>query len=104
MLDVVGAGDCFFRVVSHQLYGQPSYHMNVRRTGVQHMRNDPERFIERSTDHSWLRYSACMSQQGAWADAIVTQAVADALNLTIENVIQYLNHAVTNISAVSSET
>ena len=25
-----GAGDCFFRAVSHQLYGEPSYHMNIR--------------------------------------------------------------------------
>ena len=71
ILDVGGAGDCFFRVVSHQLYGEPSYHMNVRSSGVQYMRNNPERFIESSTDHSWLWYLACMSQQGAWADAIV---------------------------------
>ena len=83
ILDVGGAGDCFFRAVSHQLYGEPSYHKNVRSTGVQYMRNNPERFIESSTDHSWLRYLACMSQQGTWADAIVIQAVADALNLTI---------------------
>ena len=31
ILNVGGAGDCFFRAVSHQLYGEPSYHMNVRR-------------------------------------------------------------------------
>ena len=43
--------------------------MNVRSTSVEYMRNDPERFIESSTDHSWLKYLACMSQQGAWADA-----------------------------------
>ena len=29
-LDVGGAGDCFFRAVSHQLYGEPGYHMNIR--------------------------------------------------------------------------
>ena len=29
-LDVGGAGDCFFRAVSIQLYGEPSYHMNIR--------------------------------------------------------------------------
>ena len=46
-----GAGDFFFRVVSPQLYGEPSYNMNVRSIGVQYMRNNPERFIESSTDH-----------------------------------------------------
>ena len=106
ILNVGGAGDCFFRAVSHQLYGEPSYHMNVRSTGVQYMRNNPERFIESSTDHSWLRHLACMSQQGTWADSIIViQAVADALNLTIHIVESNPGFAlVTNISAVSSET
>ena len=105
ILDVGGAGDCFFRAVPHQLYGKPSYHRNVRGTGVQYVRNNPERFIESNTDHSWLRYLACLSQQCTWADAIVIQAVADALNLTI-----YIREwnpgfaSVTNISAVSAET
>ena len=105
ILDVGGAGDCFFRVVSHQLYGEPSYHMNVRSTGVQYMRNNPERFIESSTEHSWLRYLANMSHQGTWADALVIQAVADALNLTIHIVESNPGFAsVTNISPVRSET
>ena len=26
-LDVGGAGDCFFRAVSHQLYGDPCHHL-----------------------------------------------------------------------------
>ena len=47
-LDVGGAGDCFFRAVSHQLYGEPSYHMNIRCVAVQYniMRTNPERLIE----------------------------------------------------------
>ena len=106
ILDIGGAGDCFFRAVSHQLYVEPSYHMNVRSThGVQYIRNNPERFIESSTDHSWLRYLACMSQQGTCAGAIVIQVVADALNLTIHIIESNPGSAsVTNISAVSSET
>ena len=49
------------------------------------MRNNPERSIESSTDHSSLRYilSLYMSHQGTMADALVIQAVADALNLTL---------------------
>ena len=75
--------------------------MNVRSTGVQYMRNTPERFIEIRTDHSWLRYLACMSQQGTWADAIVIQPVADAFNLTIHIIESHPGFAsVTNISAV----
>ena len=64
--------------MSHQLYGEPSYHMNVR-----NVTNNSERFIKSSTDHLWSRYLANMSHQGTWADALVIQAVADALNFTI---------------------
>ena len=69
------------------------------------MRNDPERLIESSTDHSWLKYLACMSQQGALANAIVIQADADALNLTIHIIESNSEFAsVTNSSADSPET
>ena len=69
------------------------------------MRNNPQRFTESSTDHSWLRYLAYMSHQGTWADATVIQAVADALNLTIHIIESNPGFAlVTNISPVNSET
>ena len=84
---LVVAGDCFFRAVSHQLYGEPSYHMNIRCVGVQYMRTNPERFIESIAGDSWARYLADMSQQGTWAEALVIQAVADAFHLTI-NVVE----------------
>ena len=87
------------------MHGEPSYDMNVRSTSVQYMRNNPERFIESSTDHSWLWYLACMSQQGARADVFVIQAVAGALNMTIHIIESSQGFAsVTNISAFSPET
>ena len=52
--DVDGAVDCFFRSVSHQLYGNSSHHMHIRTAGVQFMRDNPERFIESNTENSWL--------------------------------------------------
>ena len=66
-MDVSGAGDCFFRSVSHQLYGNSNHH--IRTAGVQFMRDNPERFIESNTENSWLRYLNNMSIQGTWADA-----------------------------------
>ena len=44
--------------VSHQLYGEPSYHMNIRCVGVQYTRTNPERFIESIAGDSWARYLA----------------------------------------------
>ena len=63
---VGGAGDCFFGAVSHQLYGDPSHHMAICTVGVQYMRDNPERFIESNTEHSWVSYLTNMSHQGTW--------------------------------------
>ena len=81
-IDVGGAGDCFFRSVSHQLYGNSNHHMRIRTAGVQFMRDNPER--ESNTENSWLRYLNNKSIQGTWADALIIQAVADALKVTIQ--------------------
>lgn len=43
-LDVEGGGDCFFRAVSHQLYGNPNSHFYVRSVGIQYLVNHPEQF------------------------------------------------------------
>ena len=83
ILDVGGAGDCFIRAISDQLYGETSYDMNIRSVGVQYMRANPDRFIESIVGDSWARYLANMSQKGSWAKALVIQAVADAFHLTI---------------------
>ena len=45
---------------------------------------NPERFIESNTENSWLSYLNNMCIQGTWADALIIQAVADALEVTIQ--------------------
>ncbi|CAH3194140.1 unnamed protein product [Porites evermanni] len=58
--------------------------MHIHTAGVQFMRDNPERFIESNTENSWLRYRNNMCIQGTWADALIIQAVADALNVAIQ--------------------
>ena len=81
--DVGGAGDCFFRAVSHQLYGDPSYHWYIRQAGIHYLRENPERFIESNTQNSWNEYLTNMSLQGSWCDAVIVQAVAESQNVRI---------------------
>ena len=61
--------------------------LRIRTAGVHFMRDNPERFIESNTESSWLRYlnntTVCVFM-GTWADALIIQAVADALNVTIQ--------------------
>ena len=58
--------------------------MRISTAGVQCMRDNPERFIESNTENSWLRYLNNMCIQGTWADALIIQAVADALEVSIQ--------------------
>ena len=70
--------------LSHQLYGNSIHHMCIRTAGVQFIRDNPERFIESNTENSWPRYLNNMCIQGTRADALIIQAVADALKVTIQ--------------------
>ena len=48
------------------------------------MRDNPERFVESNTENSWLRYLNNMCIQGTCADELIIQAVAEALEVTIQ--------------------
>ena len=54
-LDVGGDGDCFFKAVSHQLFGTPDSHLAIRHAGIQYLRNSPEQFIQSNVANSWLQ-------------------------------------------------
>ena len=82
-VDVGGAGDCFFRAVSHQLFGTSDNHLQIRAVGIEHLRDHPEHFIESIVGHSWLHYLNNMGRQGTWCDNVIIQAVANAFNCTI---------------------
>ena len=97
-LDVGGDGDCFFRAVSHQIYGNPNNHFYVRSVGVQYLVHNPEQFIESNTEYSWQHYLTQMSRPGTWADAIIIQAVANCLNLSIH--IAESNHIFSPLTVV----
>ena len=44
--DVGGSDDCFFKSVSHQLYGTADLHVEVRMARITHLHNYPELYIE----------------------------------------------------------
>ena len=54
--DVGGSGDCFFKSVSHQLYGTADLHVEVLMVGISHLDNYPELYIESSAlTHSLIK-------------------------------------------------
>ena len=78
-VNTIGDGNCFFRSVSHQLYGTEDHHPQIRALAIQHLINSPEHFVEYNTDQSWLQYLQSMSRLGTWADNIIIQAVANTV-------------------------
>ena len=81
--DVGGSGDCFFKSVSHQLYGTAEFHFQIRMTGIAHLNNHPEFYIESVSDNTWKNYIQQMSKPGTWCDNIIIQAVSNAFNCII---------------------
>ena len=91
-VDVGGAGNCFFRSVSHQLYGNSNHHMHIRTAGVQFYERQPREIY-------WEQYRKFMAKimciQGTWADALIIQAVADALKVFYTNLLFIENVSIT---------
>ena len=81
--DVGGYGDCFFKSVSHQLYGTADLHVEVRMAGISHLHNYQELYIESISDDTWENYIKQMSKPGTWCDHLIIQAVANAFNCVI---------------------
>ena len=70
-VNTVGDGNCFFRSISHQLYGTEDRHPQIRALAIQHLINCPEYFVEYNTDQSWLQYLQSMSTLGTWVDILL---------------------------------
>ncbi len=96
-VNIVGDGNCFFRSVSHQLYGTEDHHRQIRALAIQHLINCPEHFVEYNIDQSWLQYLQNMSTLGTWADHIIIQAVANTNSLRINITESALNFSESTI-------
>ena len=81
-IDVGCAGDCLFISVSHQLYGNSNHPMRTYCWGSIYERQPREIYWEQK--NSWLRYLNNKCIQGTWADALIIQAIADVLKVTIQ--------------------
>ena len=81
--DAGGSGHCFFRSVSHQLYGTADLHFQIRLSGIAHLNNHPELYVESIVDDTWENYVKQMSNSGTWCDNVIIQAVANSHNCVI---------------------
>lgn len=77
MEPVAADGNCFFRALSDQRWGDDSHHAALRHDVVEYMKKNREAFepfIE--DDEKWDSYVARMSEDGAWAGNVELQAAS----------------------------
>ena len=77
-----GDGNCLFRSVSHQLYGDESFHMLIREASMRYISLEREYFCQFMIGgaEKFDEYLAQMSRSGAWGDDIEIQAMSEIYN------------------------
>jgi len=79
-----GDGNCLFRAISLQVYGDPSMHGDVRKQCMDHMERDQEHFSQFVTGEPFLQYVARTRQDGVHGNNPEIQASSELFNRPIE--------------------
>lgn len=79
-----GDGNCLFRAISLQVYGDPSMHGDVRKQCMDHMERDQEHFSQFVTGEPFLHYVARTRQDGVHGNNPEIQASSELFNRPIE--------------------
>lgn len=76
-------GNCQFRALAVQLYGDESHHAALRARVVQQLRQRPDRY-EGYMYGTYENYLEEMTRDGHWGDNVTLQAASDLLNREIQ--------------------
>ena len=77
-------GNCFFRALSHQLFGDAESHQIVRQTATAQVLRNPEIYTESLINNHIQHFVLSLSKDRKWADNHAIQAAADAFGVSIE--------------------
>ena len=83
LVNVRGDGNCFFRPIAHQLYGDESQHQKVREEAVQEVIKNSNRY-RNFVAGSFDKYVSNLSTDREWADNAAIQANSNAFHISIE--------------------
>lgn len=79
-----GDGNCLFRAVSLQVYGDPSMHMDVRHQCLDHMAKDEEHFSQFVEDEDFSKYLKRKRTAGVHGNNPEIQAISELFNRPVE--------------------
>jgi len=85
IVDVGGSGDCFYRVVAHQLGMNPNNFMEIRRKISIYVDNNKETFIPFfENDKEFTNFVSSIKKKGNWCDGeIEMQSVCNSYNVDL---------------------
>ena len=82
IVSMEGDGNCLFRTISHQVYGTPKYHRQVRQFCCDYMECESEYFqpFVEGTAEDFRTYLELKRRDGTWGDDIEIQAMCELYN------------------------
>ena len=83
LVNVRGDGNCFFRAIAHQLYGDESQHQKVREEAVQEVIQNSNRY-RNFVAESFDKYVSNLSTDRESAGNAAIQATSNAFRISIE--------------------
>jgi len=84
MVEQEGDGNCLFRAVSLQIYGDSEVHMDVRRRCLDFMAKDEAHFSEFVVDEPFMQYILRKRQNGVHGNNPEIQAISELYNRPVE--------------------
>jgi len=84
MVEQEGDGNCLFRAVSLQVYGDAEVHMDVRRRCLDFMSKDEAHFSEFVVDEPFMQYILRKRQNGVHGNNPEIQAISELYNRPVE--------------------
>ena len=82
-VDVLGDGNCFFRVLLHQLFGDTEIHQIVSQAATDQVLRNPEIYTGSLINNDIQHFVLSLSNNRKWADNAI-HAAADAFGASIE--------------------
>lgn len=76
VVDQAGDGNCLFRSVAHQVYGDPAYHDVIRQKCLSYIEKESY-FFEAYIAGDFAAYVARMRRDGSWGDHVEIQAISE---------------------------
>lgn len=84
MVEQAGDGNCLFRAISLQVYGDASMHLEIRHRCLDFMSRDREHFSQFITDEPFEQYIGRKRQDGVHGNNPEIQAISELFNRPIE--------------------